>query len=250
LFDVTEAIADYCDGQIEVAHGTVKFDGEPVVSYVTDKILAFRDEGLPIDPLVNFLKRVQANPSRRAQGELYKFLEHRGMPVTPDGCFLAYKGVRSDYMDIYSGKFSNAVGQVLEMTRNKVDDDANVGCSYGFHAGSLAYASDYAGANGRLMIVKIDPADVVSVPHDCNCQKLRTCKYEVVGEETNRQPLPETMTAEDAQWSRGFAEGEDDYLGGDDSIADQLVDGPFKEGYIAGWDTHDNAEDDVNEDWS
>ena len=32
------------------------------------------------------------------------------------------------------------------------------------------------------MIVKIDPADVVSVPSDCNYEKLRTCRYEVVGE--------------------------------------------------------------------
>ena len=30
------------------------------------------------------------------------------------------------------------------------------------------------------MIVEIDPSDVVSVPTDCNCQKLRTCKYKVV----------------------------------------------------------------------
>ena len=30
------------------------------------------------------------------------------------------------------------------------------------------------------MIVEINPADVVSVPNDCDCQKLRTFKYKVV----------------------------------------------------------------------
>jgi len=65
------------------------------------------------------------------------------------------------------------------MTRNNVCDDANIGCSDGFHAGSLDYARSF-GLGGNLMVVEIDPADVVSVPSDCNCQKLRTCKYKVV----------------------------------------------------------------------
>ena len=101
------------------------------------------------------------------------------MPLTPDGNFLAYKSVREDFTDWHSGKFDNNVGNTLEMTRNSVCDDANIGCSDGFHAGSLEYARDF-GSSGNLMIVEIDPSDVVSVPTDCNCQKLRTCKYKVV----------------------------------------------------------------------
>ena len=37
-------------------------------------------------------------------------------------------------------------------------------------------------ARGKVVIVKVNPKDVVSVPHDCNCQKLRTCAYTVVAE--------------------------------------------------------------------
>jgi hypothetical protein len=33
-----------------------------------------------------------------------------------------------------------------------------------------------------MVIVEVDPADVVSVPHDCNNQKLRTAKYAVIAE--------------------------------------------------------------------
>ena len=80
------------------------------------------------------------------------------MPLTPDGNFLAYKGVRDDYTDWHSGKFSNQVGDVNEMARNYVCDDANIGCSYGFHAGSLEYARGY-GRGGHLMVVEIDPSD-------------------------------------------------------------------------------------------
>jgi hypothetical protein len=45
------------------------------------------------------------------------------------------------------------------------------------HAGSLSYATGFGPTH---VIVKIDPADVVSIPTDCSCQKLRTCAYEVV----------------------------------------------------------------------
>jgi hypothetical protein len=33
-----------------------------------------------------------------------------------------------------------------------------------------------------MVVVKINPADVVSVPSDCACQKVRVCKYEVVSD--------------------------------------------------------------------
>ena len=36
------------------------------------------------------------------------------------------------------------------------------------------------GNGGHLMVVEIDPRDVVSVPLDCDQQKLRTAKYKVV----------------------------------------------------------------------
>ena len=65
------------------------------------------------------------------------------------------------------------------MPRRNVCDNANIGCSDGFHAGSLDYARQY-GNGGHLMVVEIDPADVVSVPLDCDQQKLRTSKYKVV----------------------------------------------------------------------
>lgn len=212
LFDAGLSVQIYGRGKIEVNRGIVKYKGEVINNYVTDKLLQFMNESLPVEPIVNFIDRLLANPSRRATEELYKFLEHKNMPLTPDGCFLAYKGVNSDYMDKHSGKFRNAIGDVLEMTRRNVCDDANVGCSNGFHVGSLSYANDWAGTNGKLMIVKIDPADVVSVPLDCNCQKLRTSKYEVVGEKTDRLPLTDTYTTD---YDKDDYDGED--VGEDDS---------------------------------
>ena len=183
LFDVASAVEDYFDQAvgIEVKDGGVFYRGESVHGYCVDKILDFMRKGLPFQPLVKFFGKLMENPSRRATDELYSFLEHKNMPLTPDGNFLAYKGVNNDFTDFYSRKFDNSVGQTLSMTRNTVCDDANQGCSAGFHAGSYEYAKGYAHNGGNLMIVEIDPSDVVSVPHDCDCQKLRTASYKVVG---------------------------------------------------------------------
>jgi hypothetical protein len=191
LFDVGSAIQDLSEGNIVVKDGVAYYKNEAIDNYCIDRAIAFMREQKPYKALLKFFDRLQANPSKRAVSELYRFLEHKNMPITPDGHFLAYKGVDLNYMDKYTHKFNNNVGQVLEMIRNKVDDDANVGCSAGFHAGSYEYADSYCGQNGRLMLVKIDPADVVSVPHDCECQKLRTCRYEVVSELEERTPLEE-----------------------------------------------------------
>jgi hypothetical protein len=183
LFNVAKAVEDYLDEdvRIEVKDSAVYFEGEAVHNVVVDKILKFMSEGSPFKPLVKFLGKLMDNPSRRAVNELYTFLEHKNMPITPEGNFLAYKGVTDDFKDFHTRKFSNKIGDVLEMTRNRVCDDANVGCSHGFHAGSYEYAKGYAHNGGNLMVVEIDPADVVSVPTDCSCQKLRTAKYKVVG---------------------------------------------------------------------
>jgi len=155
--------------------------------------LDFAKNKLPLQPILRFINNLMKNPSRRAVQELYKFLEHKNMPITPEGNFLAYKGVQADYYSktagniivikgtVKDGKIYNGIGEVIEVERNGVCDDKNLGCSSGLHAGSVAYATEF-GRGGKVVIVEINPADVVSVPDDCNCQKLRACRYKVVGE--------------------------------------------------------------------
>ncbi len=223
LFDVGKSIEAYADsdGVIAVRHGQVFFNGEPVHGHVVDRILAFMREGLPFQPLLNFLGKLMANPSRRAVTELYSFLEHKSLPITSKGTFLAYKSVRADFLDHHSAKFSNTVGSVLEMPRNAVCDDANVGCSYGFHCGTIEYCRSFGGAGSRLLIVEVDPADVVSVPLDADCQKLRTTKYVVVGE---------FERVLDEQLNDDYYEDED---AGDGTEYDE--EGEYDSGYEAGY---------------
>ena len=193
--------------------GVILWQGYEIHNLVTERILQFIERGIDIDPVVRFLAKLLKNPSKRAVDELYTFLEHKNLPLTSSGNFIAYKGVRPDYMDCHSGTFENVVGAVLEMPRHRVDDDKNRGCSYGFHAGTLEYAGGFMPRDGHLMVVEIDPADVVSIPTDCSYQKLRTCRYKVVEEFEGALELPcylsrfstendEDWDDEDEDWDR------------------------------------------------
>ena len=192
LVDIEKAIATFSQGQVSIINGKVMFEGEEVHGSISKRIIEFMSKGLPFQPLVNFLENLMQNPSMQSQQELYDFLEHENLPVTEDGCFLAYKAVNSDFKDKWRGTFDNNVGQVCEMRRAKVDDNRGRGCSAGLHAGALNYVANYGSvdAGDNIVIVKINPEDVVSVPSDCNCEKLRTCKYEVVGLYQGELPKP------------------------------------------------------------
>jgi hypothetical protein len=68
------------------------------------------------------------------------------------------------------------------MERNAVDDNKDQTCSTGLHFCGLSYLDHFGGSDSRTVIVKIDPADVVSIPSDYNGAKGRACRYEVIGE--------------------------------------------------------------------
>jgi len=227
LFDMPKAVERFAEGNIKVSDGEVSYKGEVIHNHVVGRILDFMRQGLPYKPLTRFVEKLMENPSRRAVNELYAFLEHKNMPLTPDGNFLAYKGVRSDFTDWHSGRFANEVGDVNEMPRRNVCDNANIGCSDGFHAGSLDYARQY-GNGGHLMVVEIDPADVVSVPLDCDQQKLRTCKYKVVSlfEKKLEQPMCDD-----------YGDYEGCY---EDNAEDDSLDGFDQDSYEAGYEAAKN----------
>jgi hypothetical protein len=190
-YDIVSHINAYCEGYVNCSDGSLSWDGIKMPDMFTGTILDMVKQGFPFEPMLNFLDNLSQNPSDHAIVELFDFMENKNMPITYDGCFLAYKAVRNDYKDIYSGKFDNSVGNVCEVPRNQVDSNRDNGCGKGLHVGAIDYAKNYGGINldeygdgndggNHLMICKVNPRDVVSVPTDHKFQKLRTCRYEVV----------------------------------------------------------------------
>ena len=190
ICEKTKIVAEYFnDYGVSVEEGVVYYLGEAVHGVLVNRILQFMEEKLPVKPLVKFLSNLMLNPSKRAVDELYTFLEHKTLPITEDGCFLAYKRVDENWKDFHTGKFDNHVGNVLEMPRNQVCDNKDNNCSFGFHVGSLEYVRNF-NSGGHVLVCKVNPCNVVSVPVDSNCQKLRTCKYEVIAEFTQELEKP------------------------------------------------------------
>lgn len=182
LLTVAKTIASWAHDKFTVEGETIKYNGEDLPPSLNDRILKMVSENSDPTILFNFWERLRKNPSHRSIVTLFDFLAHEGIPITPEGCFLAYKGVNRNYTDKHTGTIENVVGSVHEMERCKISDDPRTPCHYGFHVGALEYAQNFAGGDsGRVIICKVDPADVVCVPYDHSCQKMRVCKYEVVG---------------------------------------------------------------------
>jgi hypothetical protein len=103
--------------------------------------------------------------------------------ITDDGCFLAYKNVRSDLGSIYdNGKTKHVIGEYTE--EKMYDTDREHHCSAGLHFCSKGYLQHYPGQT--TIIVKVNPKDVVSIPTDYQFMKGRCRKYMTVGILENR----------------------------------------------------------------
>lgn len=200
----TEAIS----ARIKLIDGSVlKIDDKVIDSALTGQLMSMikarrknRDSVKNEDwlALVNFTEALYSNTNEYIRNQLYAWLTYQikngRLTLTPDGHFLGYKGVKKEDGDLLSihsgpgfvngelcdGHLNNNPGNVLEMVREDVDDNPDVTCSTGLHVGSYDYADSFS--QGAVILVDVDPRDVVSVPYDYNGQKIRVCKYKVIKE--------------------------------------------------------------------
>src|SRR6056297_1854153 len=84
---------------VVVKNGTVYYKDKALDNRLSQRIVDYVREGNDPEPFCLFLDNLMSNPSDRSIDELFGFLEHRHMPITRDGCFLAYKTVRPDFKD-------------------------------------------------------------------------------------------------------------------------------------------------------
>jgi hypothetical protein len=202
FLEIPRTIENWGDGSLKVSHGVVTYNGYQLHGVVVDKLLELLEAGMSkSSPFIKFVKNLLENPSKNSVDELYGFLSYKSLPIDDDGYVVGYKGVTHDFWSCHGnthttviqgrtnerGQIWNGVGEVIEVLRRDVDDNPKNHCSDGLHIGSFDYAKDWArsagaqGGDGKLLLVRFNPKDAVSVPND-GCQKLRVCKYEVVSE--------------------------------------------------------------------
>lgn len=236
--DVEKRIEDFSSGNLHVKNGEVFYGSYRLHGVVVDKLLQFLKQGMKdAEPIVNFINKLMANPSNNSVEQLYTFLSYKLLPLTEDGNVIGYKGVQDDYYSHSGnkntivlqgavsecGRILNKVGETIEVARRSVDDNKDNCCSHGLHVGSYDYARDWAGDAGRLLMVEFDPADAVSVPTDCSFQKLRVCKYKIIGEVPIEKKSDTDAPLKKAYYSKG--EGVEIEIEDDDEcgVSDEVV---------------------------
>lgn len=191
LFDLTAPVkAKFLSvtDRVTVEGGTVFFDGEVIDNALTEQIVEFLNAGEDFTPLVNFFVKIMSNPNAHSREHLFQWLTSAKFAIAPDGDFIAYKGVNHNLTSVTAGpgivngvettgNLDNSIGNVVEMDRATVTFDPDVHCSVGLHVGNWGYAS---GFGSKTLEVRVNPADVVSVPNDHGYAKMRVAKYRVV----------------------------------------------------------------------
>lgn len=189
------SVAAWSSGRFTIEGDEVLHAGQPVPPELARRVREFSSRNGDAEPFLRFFDRLALNPSRRSVEQLPNFLKNTGIPILRNGRIMAYKGVTSDYRDVHSTTctdkncghhtYDNRPGNTHEMPRNLISDDPNVSCHHGFHVGAYQYALTFGAmaqiSGSRVVVVVVDPADVVCVPNDYSCQKMRVCRYSVVG---------------------------------------------------------------------
>ena len=171
------------------------FDGDEIHGVLVDTIVETiaNGESDRLSAVVNFLEKVKTNPDIRSIDDLYRWITNGDLLIHEDGDFLAYKWTRGHGSERKSvnegnatvdgeeitGQIPNYDGATVTMPRSRVDDNEDVACSTGLHAGTHGYTEWFGSGDGETVLVKINPRDVVSVPSDHSSQKLRVCRYVV-----------------------------------------------------------------------
>jgi hypothetical protein len=206
IFKAKEIQTTFVKEGFDVTPEKVTYKGKELPRPLAIKIRSLHKEGLPLNLFEKFWENLEQNPSFSVVNDIgfFDFLDYRELPLTTDGFFLAYKGIQSNNFSVMgntttkvisgkvdsTGHIHNGIGETIEIVRNQISDDRNEHCwRFALHLGSLDYAR---GWGQKVVVVKVNPRDVVCVPNDCNCQKLRVCKYEVIADYVEEIVAPVT----------------------------------------------------------
>lgn len=200
LENINEAvtISDWSEGNFVYQAGNLYYFQEKIDDAIVEIIREMIEGGFNHSPILKFLERLFNNPAKHVVDGLYAWLKHKSLAITEDGYFLAYKSVSvyngepfidqfgrevksGDSVDSYTRRIRNNPGDINSMPRRFVNDNRDVACSHGFHVGTMSYINDHY-KQDKTIICKVDPANVVSIPSDCNNQKIRCCEYVVVSD--------------------------------------------------------------------
>lgn len=180
LAEVKQGIERKFNSRLRISGDQFFFDGVEIHNKVCDIIFEYIQNNRPIDRLVNFLVKLMDNPSKRSVDLAWEYIARYKMPITENGNFLSMKAVNNNFTDKHSGSINNSVGQVVKMPRNQISDDPNHPCHVGYHCGYIDYVRGFGRGNDQIILLEVNPKNIVCVPYDYSMQKMRVCEYKVI----------------------------------------------------------------------
>jgi hypothetical protein len=193
LIDPKFSVQKHISGMFDIDdNGMILIDGISIPQGISDRIVAGVKLGEPINHIIRLWNNIMDNPDPRTRRDLYAYLVHNEHPITPDGCFIAYRGVKKlpdgRLVDKNTGKFDNSPGKTVTMKREDCDSNPNVTCSRGLHGASWTYAYNTYGGD-VIINIKVNPKDVVAFPVDYHERKFRCCQFCVLEINNEERPL-------------------------------------------------------------
>lgn len=197
LMNIPKGLIQFSQGNVQIIDDEFFFRGIQVTDYLVERIVEMFHDQMPIGPMVAYFENLMQNPNPQARKDQFKWLEKGNMPITDDGYIIAYKYVDSNYRSCYAGvweqigdewhhnnkaKYDHTIGNIVEMPRDKCDDNPDQTCSTGLHFCSFSYLSVGYVKSNRIVMVKVNPRDITAIPSDYDHAKARCCRYEVIGE--------------------------------------------------------------------
>lgn len=179
-------IAAYVDGALTIDGGVVYVGGHRIQSGMCEVLInMYNTNDIRLQATGKFFLSLMTASNYTALEGLFDFLGKNGIDINEDGSFYAYKAVRHNYLDKYSGTIDNSIGKQPVMPRHMVSEDRTEACAPGLHVGSLEYVRWYQREGDRIVKCLCWPRDVVRVPYDHDATKAALTTYLVVEDVTD-----------------------------------------------------------------
>lgn len=148
-----------------------------------------------------FMKKLNNNVDLFVRQQLLKFIEYLNrsnkskLTLSKNGNLLLYKAVEQVNNNVfepyhkgiggyvngeYSKQLHQKIGDVVTMKRSDVEANPERPCSQGLHCGTWEYVKSFGSKDSIILLCEVNPEDVVSVPYDCDSQKIRCSKYKII----------------------------------------------------------------------